>query len=87
MSINKMSFDEALQNAIKMICKFYKNDLSSPSIVLSYLPDMTYYVSIVRYTERLGQGKQVIAKARNVDMYAALESALLEWIAVRDNKF
>lgn len=40
----------------------FAEDPSTPSVVLSKLENGQYYGSLVRYTERFGQGKSVLFK-------------------------
>jgi len=58
----------------RAITERFKSDPSAPGINLSYLPNGQWYGSILRYTERLGQGKVVLLKCKR----ATLEEVITE---------
>lgn len=68
-----------LEEAVKEVSEHYKSDPSRASITLAYLDDGTYYCSICRYKERLGNGKEVVAKYRDSDLATAVASAMENW--------
>ena len=62
-----------LEELVKSLVSKYPDDPSSPSIVLSYLEDrQRWYASAVRYTERYGEGRVVVARATEESLEAAL---------------
>lgn len=61
-----------LESLIDRLVKHYVDDPSTPSVVLSFLPNGHWYASIVRYREPFGLGKQVMASAEGETLSEAI---------------
>lgn len=61
-----------MKDLVLSVVAAYPDDPSKPSVVMSYVDDR-FYMSVVRYRERFGQGKQVVCKATGETLDAAAE--------------
>lgn len=62
-----------LSELCKRVSDMYLADASSPSVTVSWLVEYeTWYVSVCRYSQRLGQGKYVVDSCRGDDLEACL---------------
>lgn len=62
---------------MQQICEAFDNDPSSPSLVVSWLPDLKqWYFSFVRYDEPYGQGKRVVHRVLDADFSKGMECIL-----------
>ncbi len=74
---------ETLIALTREVCTYYKDDKSYPSIVTSELVKKElYYVSIVRYHEHQGQGKEVILKSTGVSLAGCYKQLLDDFRAL-----
>lgn len=70
-----MTFSEI----VKEVAEHYASDPSRASVTVSFLADGTYYASIVRYTKRLGEGKEVVTRLRDTTLEAAIAGVYENW--------
>lgn len=63
------------------VAEHYAADPSGPGVLFAVLPDGSWYVSLNRFTEKFGKGKQVVTKARAKTLDDALAGVMLEWFA------
>jgi hypothetical protein len=62
-----------LQLLIREVTVLFASDPSTASVTLSWLEGRNvWYGSVVRYTERFGEGKQVVAKTTHPDLEIVL---------------
>jgi len=80
MSIYLLQLIDVLPRAI---CFLFKEDSMKPSLILSYLPNNMFYVSVVRYGKYNSLTKQalreVVFKTQNVSLTDALLS-VANWV-------
>lgn len=63
------------------ISSYYHLDPSAPSLISSFLATKNvWYFSIVRYSQRFGQGKIVVLNANGPDYVSGLKSLASGWI-------
>ena len=60
-------------------CYLFKSDQTRPGVVVSYLPDKNYYVSIVRYQSAFAKNKEVVFKTRHPELSVAINRAA-HWV-------
>ncbi len=56
----------------------FSKDPSAPGVTVSNLPNGRWYVSALRYTQPMGKGKVVLAKAQGLDLQSALSTLVDE---------
>lgn len=61
------------------VCDTLKGDPSSPGVLVSFLPDGRWYLSIQRYTKAYGEGKVIICKTTGPTFDKALRNLCILW--------
>lgn len=71
-----------LERLVEELFDAYPDDPSAPGVVVAKVkehPRPRYYVSVVRYERPLGEGRRVVASARNGDLALAIREAYGQW--------
>lgn len=70
-----------MEKLTKAVSFYYKNDQTSPSIIISSLKK-GFYCSVVRYNEPFAKGKQVICNAKGESLSVALKELANKFLSV-----
>lgn len=62
------------------VCAEYPDDPSTPSVVLSVLKDGSWYGSIVRYSQKFGEGKNVLCRETAPSLSEVVEKLAKSWL-------
>lgn len=69
---NQDNLSTLIEMATKAICYLYKEDPTKPSLIISYLNNENFYVSVVRYRKGYAQDRCVVFKTQKRSLYSAL---------------
>jgi len=68
-----------LELVLRAVSELYPFDRTSPGIVLSYLKNENFYVSLCRYSGSFGNGKMVLLNAQGDTIDTALAELISKW--------
>jgi hypothetical protein len=61
-----------LEAITKQLTDMFPDDPSAPCVTVSLLPNGKFYVSLCRFRERMGQGREVLVKCQRDSLDEAL---------------
>lgn len=77
---------ERLKTILRELVATFKSDPTAAGIVISWLEDrQLWYMSFVRYTEPMGEGKQVICKGTGIDLSVCLEETYKRFVKMKED--
>lgn len=72
--------DELIESITKALTEKFGKNPSAPSLLMSYIGDGKYYVSILEYKSTYGRDKHVLFSAEGNNLYVLLEKISKEMI-------
>ena len=76
----KMDTNLLFQLTTRAVCHLYAEDPTRPSVVVSFLPNKRFYISIVRYKQRFAKEKSVVYKVEHEDFEEAVKQ-IADWVS------
>ena len=71
--------DKTLADIIQLLCRTFPDDPSAPSLVVSWLEEhKQWYIAVVRYRQRFGQGKRILTRNSSTDLGFLVEVTVKE---------
>jgi hypothetical protein len=74
-----MATDYTIESLVDEVCARFSDDPSAPAVLVSRLPSKEWYMSVARFTEPLGKGKQVVASEKNRSSKMCLSLLWQRW--------
>jgi len=68
------------EQLLKTVAEFYGGDPTTAGVVAACIGPGKFYASVVRYHERFGQGKHVVATSTGETLDATIETLLDTWL-------
>ena len=81
-----MSDHERFLLLVSAVAAEYADDPSQASVTVSKLKTGEHYISVVRYTQKYGDGKKVVVSSRNKDFGAAVREVSATWLGQKTAK-
>ena len=72
--------DVSLSVLVTKLREAYPNDPSAPCVQLASLPSGEFYASAVRYAEKFGEGKKVVASCKASTLAGAMKVVIAKLV-------